>query len=72
MWCCGAKHLCNSVVKEPSLAGGVGGGEEGVGAGPACDIRRWRLPAEDSSFPHVNALLAVLLETAPDSERRRR
>lgn len=29
-------------------------------AGPACDIRRWRLPAEDSTFPHVNALLAVL------------
>lgn len=70
---CGAKHLCNSVVKEPSLAGSVGGGEEGVGAGPACDIRRWRLPAEDSTFPHVNVLLAVLCYWKQlQTERRRR
>lgn len=48
----------SSVVKELAHTGAARGGA-GPGAGPACDTGRWRLPAEVSTFPHVNVLLAL-------------
>lgn len=53
----GSSSRC--VVKQPAHAGGR------VGEGPACvcvcvgDAPRWCLPAEASTFPHVNVLLAA-------------